>query len=154
MPSPTACTSSASKTCATPGSSPRRSLTHSVWRNGATHRWPRPCRRISGRGAFCPADNFEVVDEAAPLLSELLKAAPDLALLVTSRTPLRLSGEHEHRVPPMTLTDATRLSARRARAVAPGFRRPSEEAEAMQAFAEKHLGTSRARRSAGRRAGQ
>ena len=73
-------------------------------------------------------DNFERVDEAAPLLSELLTAAPGLALLVTSRTPLHLSGEHECRVRPLPLPDAARLFAARARAIAPGFRRPSEEA--------------------------
>ena len=73
-------------------------------------------------------DNFERVDEAAPLLGELLTAASELALLVTSRTPLRLSGEHEYRVPPLPLADAVQLFAARTRTVAPGFRRPSEEA--------------------------
>jgi predicted ATPase len=72
-------------------------------------------------------DNFEAVDAAAPLLGELLAAAPDLSLLVTSRMPLRLSGEHVYRVPPLTLDEATRLFAVRAAAVAPGFRRPTEE---------------------------
>jgi predicted ATPase len=74
-------------------------------------------------------DNFEVVDEAAPVLGELLQAAPGLALLVTSRLPLRLTGEHEYRVAPLPLSTAVQLFAERARAVAPGFRRPSEEAE-------------------------
>jgi predicted ATPase/DNA-binding SARP family transcriptional activator len=74
-------------------------------------------------------DNFEVVDEAAPLLAELLGAAPGLALLVTSRTPLRLTAEHEYRVRPLPLDDAVQLFAARMRAVAPGFRRQSEEAE-------------------------
>jgi predicted ATPase/DNA-binding SARP family transcriptional activator len=74
-------------------------------------------------------DNFEVVEEAAPLVAALLQAAPDLAVLGTSRAPLRLTGEHEVRVPPLPLAAAVRLFAERARAVAPGFRRPSEEAE-------------------------
>jgi len=74
-------------------------------------------------------DNFERVDEAAPLLSELLATAPALQLLVTSRTPLHLSGEHEYRVRPLPLSDAVQLFTARARAVAPGFRRPSEEAD-------------------------
>jgi len=73
-------------------------------------------------------DNFEVVDEAAPVVSDLLQAAPGLSVLCTSRTPLRLSGEHEHRLPPLPLGDAVQLFAARARAVAPGFRRVSEEA--------------------------
>jgi predicted ATPase/DNA-binding SARP family transcriptional activator/Tfp pilus assembly protein PilF len=80
------------------------------------------------RRALLLLDNFEVVDEAAPLLADLLEAAPEVSLLVTSRTPLRLSGEHECRVQPLPLADATRLFAIRSRAVAPGFRRPSEEA--------------------------
>jgi predicted ATPase/DNA-binding SARP family transcriptional activator len=74
-------------------------------------------------------DNFEVVDEAAPLLADLLGVAPDLSLLVTSRAPLRLSGEHQYRVRPLPLRDAVQLFAARSRAVAPGFRRPGEEAE-------------------------
>ena len=74
-------------------------------------------------------DNFEHVDEAAPLLAALLTSAPDLALLVTSRTPLRLSAEHEYRVPALPLGDAARLFTMRAAAVAPAFRRASEEAE-------------------------
>ena len=72
-------------------------------------------------------DNFEVVDEAAPFVGELLTAAPGLAILVTSRSPLRLAAEHEYRVPPLPETDAAQLFVMRARAVAPGFRRPSEE---------------------------
>ena len=74
-------------------------------------------------------DNFEVVDAAAPLVGRLLAAAPGLAVLVTSRTPLRLSGEHEYRVQPLPPADASRLFVMRARSVAPGFRRPSEEAD-------------------------
>jgi predicted ATPase/DNA-binding SARP family transcriptional activator len=72
-------------------------------------------------------DNFEVVDEAAPLVSELLRAAPGLVVLATSRAPLRLSGEHQYRVEPLPLPDAVELFAARARAVAPSFRRPGED---------------------------
>ena len=45
-------------------------------------------------------DNFEQVIGAAPLLAGLLEAAAGLVVLVTSRTVLRLSGEHEFPVPP------------------------------------------------------
>jgi predicted ATPase len=41
-----------------------------------------------------------LVDEAAPVASELLAAAPGLKVLVTSRAPLRLYGEHEYAVVP------------------------------------------------------
>ncbi|HEX3455905.1 MAG TPA: BTAD domain-containing putative transcriptional regulator [Gaiellaceae bacterium] len=74
-------------------------------------------------------DNFEVVDEAAPLLGGLLESAPGLSLLVTSRTPLRLSAEHEYRVQPLPPAEAVQLFAARARAVAPSFRRASEESD-------------------------
>src|SRR5262249_57136977 len=70
-------------------------------------------------------------DRAAPLRSELLRAASELARLVAGRTALRRSGEHEYRVPPLPLADAVQLFAARTRTVAPGFRRPSEEADEL-----------------------
>jgi predicted ATPase len=50
-------------------------------------------------------DNFEQVLEAAPMVAELLSAAPNLKVLATSRIPLRLYGEHEYAVPPLVLPD-------------------------------------------------
>lgn len=50
-------------------------------------------------------DNFEQVIEASTLLVALLEACPDLKLLVTSREVLRLRGEHQFTVPPLTLPD-------------------------------------------------
>ena len=44
-------------------------------------------------------DNFEQVLEAAPLVADLLRSVPGLKLIVTSRAPLRISGEHEYPVP-------------------------------------------------------
>src|SRR5581483_9755043 len=61
------------------------------------------------------------------LLSELLAAAPRVKVLVTSRSPLRLSGEHELPVPPLTEEDALELFVERARAVRPTFE-PGEAA--------------------------
>jgi predicted ATPase/class 3 adenylate cyclase len=54
-------------------------------------------------------DNVEHLVDAAPSLSELLAGAPRLRLLVTSRTPLHLSGEHEYQVPPLGLPDSANL---------------------------------------------
>ena len=48
-------------------------------------------------------DNFEQVVDAAPLLAALLAGCPNLKIMVTSRAPLRLSGEHEFPVPPLEL---------------------------------------------------
>jgi predicted ATPase len=50
-------------------------------------------------------DNFEQVSEAAPRVSELLAAAPNLSVLVTSRSVLRLYGEREYPVPPLATPD-------------------------------------------------
>jgi len=79
-------------------------------------------------------DNFEQAMGAASLVANLLSAAPDLVALVTSRSVLRLSAEHEFPVPALAVPDtgatdvdvagryaAVRLFAERARAVVPGF---------------------------------
>ena len=50
-------------------------------------------------------DNFEQVVSAAPLLSELLAAAPNLKILTTSRAVLHLEAEHEYVVPPLDLPE-------------------------------------------------
>jgi predicted ATPase/class 3 adenylate cyclase len=54
-------------------------------------------------------DNFEQVVAAAPLIAELLAAAAQLKVLVTSRAVLRLSGEREFPVPPLALPDRQHL---------------------------------------------
>src|SRR6266540_880306 len=54
-------------------------------------------------------DNVEQLVEAAPELAKLLAAAPQSKLLVTSRTPLHLSGEHEFPVPSLSLPDPAHL---------------------------------------------
>ena len=55
-------------------------------------------------------DNFEHVIVAAPQLSYLLIACPDLTALVTSRKVLRLGGEREFSVPLLPLPDLTRIA--------------------------------------------
>jgi len=54
-------------------------------------------------------DNFEQLLGAAPQLAELLAATPRLKLLVTSRAALRVSGEREVTVAPLTLPQSGRL---------------------------------------------
>lgn len=56
-------------------------------------------------------DNFEHLAPVAPLLIELLEAAPALKILVTSRTLLHLYGEHELVAPPLALPDRKSLAA-------------------------------------------
>jgi predicted ATPase/class 3 adenylate cyclase/Tfp pilus assembly protein PilF len=48
-------------------------------------------------------DNFEQVSPAAPVIADLLAAAPRLKVLVTSRAVLHLYGEREFAVPPLGL---------------------------------------------------
>src|SRR5437868_814809 len=50
-------------------------------------------------------DNFEQILEAAPLVADLLSASSELSVLTTSRARLRLRGEHEHPVPPLSLPE-------------------------------------------------
>jgi predicted ATPase/class 3 adenylate cyclase len=90
-------------------------------------------------------DNFEQVLEGAPVVAELLGACPKLKVLTTSRIPLRLYGEQEYPVPPLTLPDprvmpplevltqydAVRLFVERARAIKADFFVTNENAPAV-----------------------
>jgi non-specific serine/threonine protein kinase len=58
------------------------------------------------RRALLVLDNFEHVLEAGTLVTDLLASCPALSVLVTSRSVLRLSGEHDFAVPPLPLPDA------------------------------------------------
>ncbi len=69
-------------------------------------------------------DNFEQVLEAAPNVVQLLAAASKLKVIVTSREPLKISGEQRYDVSPLPLDDdgaAVRLFVQRAQQVKPGF---------------------------------
>lgn len=74
-------------------------------------------------------DNMEqVVGAATPWLSSLLRHAPRLHVLVTSRIPLNIDGEHQYLVPPLETPEteagasaAVRLFEERARAVRHDF---------------------------------
>jgi predicted ATPase/DNA-binding CsgD family transcriptional regulator len=68
-------------------------------------------RYFDAKHALLVLDNYEQLLEAAPLLSELLAAAPRLTVLATSREVLRLSGEHEYPVPPLTVPDPAHLDS-------------------------------------------
>jgi predicted ATPase len=51
-------------------------------------------------------DNFEQLISAAPVVAELLAAAPHLKIMTSSRVALKLRGEREYLVPPLELPDA------------------------------------------------
>ena len=74
-------------------------------------------------------DNVEQVIDAAPGLAELLGSATGLKLLVTSREPLRLSGEWEYMVLPLPQADAVALFTQRARALKADFATDDSVAE-------------------------
>ena len=70
---------------------------------------------IAERELLLLVDNVEQVIEAAPELSSLLGACPNLTLLVTSRELLRVQGEVEYPVPPLAEPEAVSLFCERAR---------------------------------------
>jgi predicted ATPase/class 3 adenylate cyclase len=93
-------------------------------------------------------DNFEQVAEAAPVVEELITAAPRLKVMVTSRVVLALRGEQEYAVSPLEPPDpdripdlaalrrieAVRLFTERAQAASPRFRLTEENAPAVAAI--------------------
>ena len=76
---------------------------------------------IGERELLVLLDNLEQVIEAAPELSPLLSACPNLTLIVTSRERLRIEGEVELAVPPLAEPEAVALFCERAQL------EPSEE---------------------------
>ena len=97
---------------------------------------------LRGKRLLLVLDNFEQVTEAAPMVAELLAAAPGLVTLVTSRTVLRVSGEYELCVPPLAVPPSrdagnldeyasVRLFMARAGAAAPGFELTGRNAQAV-----------------------
>jgi predicted ATPase len=66
-------------------------------------------------------DNFEHVIDAAPEVSALLGACPNLDVLVTSRERLRLEPEHEYEVPPLSRAEGIEFFGAKARAIKPDF---------------------------------
>jgi predicted ATPase/DNA-binding XRE family transcriptional regulator len=75
---------------------------------------------LRSRSVLLVLDNFEHLAGAAPEVATLLAVAPDLHVLATSRSPLRIRGEHVYRVPPLPLRSAVELFLERAARVAPG----------------------------------
>jgi len=90
-------------------------------------------------------DNLEHLAPAAPLVADLLALGPYLKLLVTSRAPLRVYGEHEFPLSLLSLPDARSLPSsealkrysavalflQRAAAVKPDFQLTDDNASAV-----------------------
>jgi predicted ATPase len=93
-------------------------------------------------------DNFEQIISAAPILANLLEACPQVRLLVTSREVLRVRGEHEFVVQPLSVPDlkqsadsetlshyaSVTLFTQRAQAVKPDFRITDTNASTVAAI--------------------
>jgi predicted ATPase/DNA-binding winged helix-turn-helix (wHTH) protein len=77
-------------------------------------------------------DNFEQILPAASGVAETLEVCPTLKILVTSRASLRVYGEQEFPVAPLTEDSATELFVQRAAAVRPGFMMTPEEAPVIR----------------------
>jgi predicted ATPase/DNA-binding XRE family transcriptional regulator len=73
-------------------------------------------------------DNFEHVLGAASLVAALLAACAGLEVLVTSRAPLGIRGEHRLPLAPLAVASAVELFVQRARAANPRFRLVSANA--------------------------
>ena len=85
---------------------------------------------LEQKKALLLLDNFEQVLEAGPQITELLRHAPGVKAVVTSRAPLRLTGEFEYPVPALADDDAVALFVERVRAGRPSFE-PDEHVGAI-----------------------
>jgi predicted ATPase/class 3 adenylate cyclase len=119
---------------------------------------------LAGKRVLLVLDNFEQVLDAGRIVAELLRDAPGLSALVTSRAPLHVSGEQEYPVPglptppdlsqltsmefaslplearsidveALTAYESVRLFIARAMSVKPDFRVTNENAPAVAAIA-------------------
>jgi non-specific serine/threonine protein kinase len=97
---------------------------------------------LRGRNVLLVLDNFEHLLAAASFVLELLGSCPGVAILVTSRASLQITGECEYPVPPLEMPERTKLPsapelaryeavalfAQRAAAAKPGFQVTDENA--------------------------
>ena len=103
---------------------------------------------LADRRVLLILDNFEQILGGAPLVADLLRAAPGLAVIATSREALHIRGEQEYPVPALAVPDirrlpplaelseydAVRLFVQRARAIRPGFDLDEANAPAVAAI--------------------
>ena len=68
-------------------------------------------RHLKDRRMLLILDNFEHLPTAAPVVGELVGGCPRLTVLLTSRAPLRLSGERQFPVSPLPLPEAVSLAS-------------------------------------------
>ncbi|MBI2776151.1 MAG: tetratricopeptide repeat protein [Chloroflexi bacterium] len=133
-----------------------------IWESGGTSGRDALVEWLAEKHVLLVLDNFEQVLDAGPVIADILRAAPNVKAIVTSRAPLRVSGEQEFPVPglpvppdpgllggyersqlassgaldPARLStyEAVRLFVARAVAVRPGFSVTNENAPAVAAI--------------------
>ncbi|REF99525.1 putative ATPase [Asanoa ferruginea] len=88
-------------------------------------------RALSGRRMLLVLDNLEQVLDAAPVVADLVRQAPRLQILATSRVALRLRGEREIRVDALEVPPALRLLVDRIRDVQGGFELTDQNTPAL-----------------------
>jgi predicted ATPase/DNA-binding XRE family transcriptional regulator len=102
-------------------------------------------RHLRDKQVVLLIDNFEHLLPAGPAICDLLAICPGLKVLVTSRAPLHVRGEHVYAVPPLELprpddwpssrligaSPAVALFVQRAAAVRPDFRLTDDNARAV-----------------------
>ena len=105
-------------------------------------------RYLSNKHMLMVLDNFEHVMKSAPLVTDLLALAPRLTIMVTSREVMRLNGEFEYPVRPLSVPDqkqpepvsdllvyeSVALFNQRALASVPSFQLTKENASAVAAI--------------------
>src|SRR5215472_9001008 len=103
--------------------------------------------QLRERQVLIVLDNFEHLLAGAPILTRLLQETSAVRILVSSRSPLHVSGEQECPVPPLAVPDldarmtalaaceSVRLFADRAAATVPGFTLDDENASAVAQIA-------------------
>jgi predicted ATPase/class 3 adenylate cyclase len=101
---------------------------------------------LAAKRVLLVLDNFEQIIDAAPSVADLLGHVPQLSVLVTSRSPLRVYGEREYQVPPLGVPDprqipdlqqlaaydSVALFVERAQGVRADFRLSVDNAEAVR----------------------
>jgi predicted ATPase/class 3 adenylate cyclase len=105
---------------------------------------------LSTRKVLLVLDNFEQILDAAPAVGEILRGAPEVKIIASSRAPLRVYGEQEFPVPPLGVPDtralppleslsqyaAVKLFIDRATSIKPDFRIDNENAPAVAEITE------------------
>ena len=96
------------------------------------------CAHLRDRRALLVLDNLEqLLPAAAEVVAGLVRSAPQVRVLLTSRELLRISGERPHHVPPLNLDEGVALFLDRARAHRPDLALTEDTLDAVRAITER-----------------